>query len=156
MKQSSNDILIYQAEDGSAVTEVRLDADTLWLTQAQIAELFQVKPQNITMHLKKIFQQGELDEEATCKDFLQVQNESGRNVKRNRKFYNLDAVISVGTATPWRRYSLRQLYSVPSDTPVSRLNRATDTAFGGIIFCTVCSLNSFSYLGISSSPFRPT
>ncbi len=94
-KQTS-EILIYQTEDGSAVTEVRLEVDTLWLTQAQIADLFQVKPQNITMHLKKIFQQSELDEEATCKAFLQVQNEGGRNVKRNRKFYNLDAVISVG------------------------------------------------------------
>ncbi len=113
--QPNNEILIYQAEDGSPVTEVRLEAETLWLTQAQIAELFQVKPQNITIHLKNIFQQGELDKEATCKDFLQVQNEGGRSVKRSRKFYNLDIVISVGYrvnsvhATRFRQWASRVL-----------------------------------------------
>jgi len=114
-KQASGEIVIYQAEDGTAVTEVRLEAETLWLTQAQIAELFQVKPQNITMHLKRIFKQGELDEMATCKDFLQVQIEGEREVKRSRKHYNLDAVISVGyrvnsvNATRFRQWANRVL-----------------------------------------------
>ena len=92
----SNSIEIYQTDDGKVQLDIRLEKDSLWLTQAQMAELFQVKPQNITMHLKKIFAEGELQEEATCKDFLQVQTEGGRAVKRKRKFYNLDAVISVG------------------------------------------------------------
>ncbi len=61
-----------------------------------MAELFQVKPQNITMHLKNIFSDNESEEEATCKDLLQVQKEGGREVKRSRKHYNLDAIISVG------------------------------------------------------------
>jgi len=90
------EVLVYQAEDGQVRLDVRLQDETVWLTQAQIAELFQVKPQNITMHLKNIFAEGELDEVATCKGFLQVQTEGGREVERQRKFYNLDAIISVG------------------------------------------------------------
>jgi hypothetical protein len=76
---------------------VRLDADqeTVWLTQAQMAELFDVKPQNITMHLKNIYAKREL-EAGTCKDFLQVPRQGEREVKRKRKHYSLDAVISVG------------------------------------------------------------
>ena len=93
---ANNQIQIFQSADGTVQLEVSLQQDTAWLTQAQIAELFQVKPQNITMHLKKIFADGELIETATCKDFLQVQNEGGRQVRRNLKHYNLDAIISVG------------------------------------------------------------
>lgn len=89
-------IVIY--EDADHAVEVRLDEvqETLWLTQAQMGTLFGVKPQNITMHLKNIYAEGELVEEGTCKDFLQVQSEGGREVKRKRKHYSLDAVISVG------------------------------------------------------------
>ncbi|MCG5524085.1 virulence RhuM family protein [Ectothiorhodospira haloalkaliphila] len=85
-------------EDAGKAVEVRLDTDreTVWLTQAQMAELFDVKPQNITMHLKNVYEDGELVEGATCKDFLQVQQEGGREVQRKRKHYSLDAVISVG------------------------------------------------------------
>ena len=72
------------------------DNETVWLTQAQMAELFQTTPQNITIHISNVYNEGELEEESTCKDFLQVQNEGGRNVNRNKKFYNLDVIISVG------------------------------------------------------------
>ncbi|MDY7024847.1 MAG: virulence protein RhuM/Fic/DOC family protein [Pseudomonadota bacterium] len=89
-------IEIYQLEDGQAQVHVRLSEETVWLTQAQMAELFAVKPQNITQHLKNIYSEQELDEPATCKDFLQVQTEGKRQVERQRKHYNLDAVISVG------------------------------------------------------------
>ena len=65
-------VQIYQSEDGRVELEIRLEQETLWLTQAQIADLFQVKPQNITQHLKNVFDSGELIEAATCKDFLQV------------------------------------------------------------------------------------
>ncbi|WP_150912805.1 virulence RhuM family protein [Marinobacter halotolerans] len=89
-------IVIYENADHAV--EVRLDEaqETLWLTQAQMGTLFGVKPQNITMHLKNIYAEGELVEEGTCKDFLQVQSEGGREVRRKRKHYSLDAVISVG------------------------------------------------------------
>ena len=88
--------LVYQADDGTLKIDVRLEDETVWLTQQLMAELFQVKPQNITMHLKNIYAEGELTEKATCKEFLQVQIEGGRQVERQRKFYNLDAIISVG------------------------------------------------------------
>lgn len=93
---SEQQIQLYTSLDGQVQLQVTQDAETLWLTQAQIAELFQVKPQNITMHLKNVFSEAELDEAATCKESLQVQTEGGRDVKRKRKLYNLDAIISVG------------------------------------------------------------
>jgi hypothetical protein len=111
-----SEILIYQAEDGKIRIEVRLQDETVWLTQADLAGLFGVKPQNITMHLKNIFAEGELAEKATCKEFLQVQMEGGRQVERKRKFYNLDAIISVGyrikshdVATRFRQWATQRL-----------------------------------------------
>lgn len=70
---NNSELLIYQDTDGRVKIDVRLEDETVWLTQAHMAELFQVKPQNITMHLKNIYAEGELQEKATCKDFLQVQ-----------------------------------------------------------------------------------
>ena len=115
MSNIDKPIQIYQSADGQVELEIRLEQETLWLTQAQIGELFQVKSQNITMHLKNVFSDGELHESATCKDFLQVQVEGGREVRRKRKFYNLDAIISVGyrvnstRATQFRIWATRTL-----------------------------------------------
>lgn len=92
----NSEILIYQNTDGRIKIDVMLDQETVWLTQKLMAQLFQVKPQNITMHLKNIYLEGELNQDATCKEFLQVQPEGGRKVERKQKFYNLDAIISVG------------------------------------------------------------
>ncbi len=92
----NSEILIYQSPTGNIKIDVRLENETVWLTQKLMADLFQVKPQNITMHLKNIYEEGELDEKATCKDYLQVQKEGNREVSRKQKFYNLDAIISVG------------------------------------------------------------
>ena len=93
----NDQITIYQTSDGQTHIDVRFQDETVWLSQAQMAVLFQVNPQNITMHLKNIFSEQELNESATCKNFLQVQQEGGRDVKRQRKHYSLDAVISVGS-----------------------------------------------------------
>ena len=93
---SNSQIIIYQTESGETKIDVRLDGETVWLTQKLMAELFQTTSQNITIHLKNIFEEGELLEYSTCKDFLQVQKEGSRMVERNQKFYNLDAIISVG------------------------------------------------------------
>lgn len=90
-------------ESGDQPVQVRLEGKSIWLTQAQVAELFSVTPQNVTMHLKNIFEEQELAEETTCKDFLQVQTEGDREVKRKRKLYNLDAIISVGYRVNTRR-----------------------------------------------------
>ena len=91
-----NKIIIYQSEDGQTQIDVRLENDTVWLTQAQMAELFQKTPQNITMHIRNAYNDGELDKESTCKEFLQVQTEGTRQVARIQKFYDLDVIISVG------------------------------------------------------------
>jgi hypothetical protein len=82
-----SEIILYRTEDGKTRLEVRLEHESIWLTQAAMAELFQTTPQNITLHLKEIYNTGELSPEATCKENLQVQNEGGRQVERARKFY---------------------------------------------------------------------
>ena len=73
-----SEIILYQTEDGRTRIQCRLEDETLWLTQAQMAELFETSPQNVTLHLKSIFAEGELVESATCKDYLQVRLEGGR------------------------------------------------------------------------------
>ena len=112
---NSSEIIIYQSPNGNIKIDVRLEEENVWLTQKLMAELFQVKPQNITMHLKNIYEEGELDEKATCKDYLQVQTEGNREVNRKQKFYNLDAIISVGyriksqVATQFRIWATKRL-----------------------------------------------
>ena len=73
-----NKIIIYQTEDGQTQIDVRLENDTVWLTQAQMAELFEKTPQNITMHIGNAYKEGELERESTCKEYLQVQQEGKR------------------------------------------------------------------------------
>jgi hypothetical protein len=94
--QPRSSLILYQTEDGRTRIQCRFDGDTLWLTQAQIAELFQTTPQNVTLHLKAIFAEGELSEAATCKDYLQVRPEGGREVTRKLRHYRLEAILAVG------------------------------------------------------------
>lgn len=89
-------ILIYQNEKGDTKIDVFFTEDTIWMTQRTMAELYQTSPQNITTHIKNIYKDGELELEATCKDYLQVQFEGEREVKRERKFYSLDMILAVG------------------------------------------------------------
>ncbi|MFC7336129.1 virulence RhuM family protein [Haloferula chungangensis] len=91
-----SELILYQTEDGRTRIQCRLENETLWLTQAQIAELFQTTPQNVTQHLKAIFAEGELTEEATCKDYLQVRLEGDREVSRKLRHYRLEAILAVG------------------------------------------------------------
>lgn len=98
-----SEVLFYQAEDGQTRIEVRLDGETAWLSQRQMAEMFQTTPQNITLHIGEIYQDGELDERATCKQFLQVQMEGAREVSRRVNFYNLDVILAVGYKVRSRR-----------------------------------------------------
>ena len=114
-KPPRSEIILYKTEDGHTRIQVRLANETVWLTQADMAELFQTTPQNITLHLKNIYQERELTEEVTCKDFLQVQTEGSRQIQRSRRFYNLDAIISVGyrikshVATRFRQWATQRL-----------------------------------------------
>lgn len=93
---SHGELLLYPTEDGAARFYLRAENGSVWLTQAELAELFQTTPQNVTLHLKAIFAEGELSEAATCKDYLQVRSESGRQVRRQLRHYNLDAILAVG------------------------------------------------------------
>lgn len=92
----TGEVLIYQTPDGGSSVEVRMDQDTVWLTQRQLGELFGTTPENILMHLRNIYKNKELEESPTSKGFLVVRQEGSRQVKRELKHYNLDAIISVG------------------------------------------------------------
>ena len=89
------EIILYQPNETIRL-EVRLEEESVWLTQAQMAELFQTTPQNITIHIRSIYKEGELEYSSTCKEHLQVRKEGNRTVQRKQKFYNLDVIISVG------------------------------------------------------------
>ena len=91
-----NEIIIYQTQDGKTKIDVKIEDETVWLNQAQMVELFETTKQNISLHIKNIYEEGELDEISTVKDFLTVQNEGTRKVSREVSFYSLDAIIAVG------------------------------------------------------------
>ncbi|MFA4830663.1 MAG: virulence RhuM family protein [Patescibacteria group bacterium] len=95
-KIPDNQIAFYQSPDGSVNIEVLFAEENIWLTQKKMAELFDTTPQNITQHLKNIYSDGEVDQETTCKDFLQVQKEGVREVERNTTLYSLEAIIAIG------------------------------------------------------------
>ena len=80
---NNSEILLYQTEDGQTKIDVRLEDETVWLSQVQMAELFQTTKQNISLHIKNVFEEGELQENATVKDYLTVQTEGKREVQRN-------------------------------------------------------------------------
>ena len=94
--ENTGRILIYQNEKGDTKIDVYFEEDTIWMTQRSMAELYQVTPQNITTHIKHIYEDGELDQRATCKSYLQVQMEGNRQICRDTKFYNLDMILGVG------------------------------------------------------------
>ena len=91
-----NKIVIYQTEDGQTQIDVRLENDTVWLTQAQMVDLFKSSRTNILEHIQHIYEDDELDEISTCRKFRQVQKEGNRMVHRTKTMYNLDMIISVG------------------------------------------------------------
>ncbi|MDP2843424.1 MAG: RhuM family protein, partial [Acetobacterium sp.] len=93
---NQSEILLYQTDDGQTKIEVTMDGDTVWLSQAQMADLFQTTKQNISLHVNNCFKEGELERSSTVKDYLTVQNEGIREVKRKTMHYNLDIIISVG------------------------------------------------------------
>ena len=90
-----NEIILYQPDE-TVKLEVRMEDETVWLTQHQMADLFETSPQNITIHIRNLYNEGELDMNPTCKESLQVRMEGNRKIKRVQKYYNLDVIISVG------------------------------------------------------------
>ncbi len=107
--------LVYQAENGAIKIDVRFEDETVWLTQQLMAQLFQTTQQNISLHLQNIYEEGELEPEATHKESLSVRSEGRREVSRNLEYYNLDAIISVGyrvksrVATQFRIWATQRL-----------------------------------------------
>lgn len=93
--EAENEIILYQP-DSTVKLEVKVENETVWLSQQQMAELFQATKQNISLHIRNIYKEGELDEESTVKEYLTVQNEGKRKVQRSISYYNLDVIISVG------------------------------------------------------------
>lgn len=93
---NNGEIILYQPDDKSTRLSVRIEDETVWLTQSQMVELFNSSKQNISLHINNIFKEGELLSEATVKEYLTVQSEGRRNVRRTKTFYNLDVIISVG------------------------------------------------------------
>ena len=115
MTENNTQIIIYQTEGGDTKLEVRLENETVWLSQKLMAALFQTTVANINIHLKNIFEEGELIESATIKDFLIVRLEGKREVNRTIEYYNLDAIISVGyrikskVATRFRQWATQHI-----------------------------------------------
>ncbi len=115
MNNENGDIVIYQTDDGLTKIDVKIQNETVWLSQQQMAELFNTTKQNISLHIKNIFDDKELEESSTVKDFLTVQNEGNRKVERTVKYYNLDMIISLGyrvkskIATNFRKWATERL-----------------------------------------------
>ena len=96
MENVNDKIIIYQSDDGNTQIDVRFENETVWLTQAQMVELFQTTKQNVSLHVNNVYKECELEEKSTVKEYLTVQNEGKRSVRRMVKYYNLDVIISVG------------------------------------------------------------
>ena len=109
------EILIYQTDNGQTNIEVKIEDDTVWLTQQQMSELFQTSRTNVVEHIKHIYEEGELDEISTCRNFRQVRKEGNREVTRQIPHYNLDMIISLGyriksvIATRFRQWATKRL-----------------------------------------------
>jgi len=93
---SDGELILYRSDDGTTEVQLRAGGGTVWLSQAEIAELFLTTPQNVTQHIRAIYEEGEAAEAATCKELLQVRLEGSRDVKRAIKLYNLDIILGVG------------------------------------------------------------
>ena len=96
LHRTKGEIIIYQSEEGQPKIDVRLENENVWLTQAQLVELYQSSKSNISEHIKHIFEEGELNEDSTVRKFRTVRIEGKRSVERELEFYNLDMIISLG------------------------------------------------------------
>ncbi|MCW7761363.1 virulence RhuM family protein [Photorhabdus luminescens] len=92
----AGEFIMFASDDGEVRVECRFEQETLWLPQATIANLYRVTPQAITQHIKAIYEEGELEQNATCKSYLQVQQEGNRQVSRNMLHYSLPVILAVG------------------------------------------------------------
>ncbi len=114
-KNDTGDILLYETEDGIIKLDVKLENETVWLSQAQMSMLFNTDRSNITKHIANVYEEKELEKNSTCENFAQVQIEGNRKVSRNIEYYNLDVIISVGyrvkslRGTQFRKWATERL-----------------------------------------------
>ena len=94
--KSKGEIILYKSPEGDTQIDVKLEGETVWLNQAQMVQLFQTTKQNVSLHLKNIYKEGELDKNSTVKEYLTIQKEGKRVITREIEYYNLDVIISVG------------------------------------------------------------
>ena len=116
---NESQFVFFQADDGALRVNVRLEDETVWLTQAAMAELFDCTSDNVSLHLKGIYETGELQKEATVEDFSVVRQEGSREVSRLIKYYNLDAIIAVGYRVNSKRATQFRIWA----TSVLKKNR---------------------------------
>ena len=113
--EEKNNIIIYQLEDGKTKIDVKLEDETVWLSQQQMAKLFSTSRTNIIEHINNIYTEEELDKDSTCQNFRQVRKEGNRTVNREIPYYNLDMIISLGyrikskVATNFRKWATERL-----------------------------------------------
>ena len=106
-----SDLILYTSEDGKSQIQLRADGHTVWLTQREMSELFSVSQDNVGLHLKNIYEDGEISREATTEESWVVQKEGAREVTRKVEFYNLDAIISVGYRVNSRNAPLFRIWA---------------------------------------------
>jgi hypothetical protein len=129
-----NNLVIFQNNSGAIELPVDSNVDTIWATQKQMADIFGVSPQNITIHLKSIYKDGEIEKSSTCKESLQVQTEGGREVSRKIMLYNLDVIIAVGykvgskKGTEFRKWATKILRQYATEGFVIDKNRINITS----------------------------
>jgi len=129
-----NEIILYSPNERTEHIEVRIDEETVWLSQQQMATLFNQSKQNISLHINNCFKEGELEKPATVKESLTVQKEGNRSIKRNIEYFNLDVIISVGyrvkskQGTQFRIWATRVLkdYLLKGYSINNRMNRIED------------------------------
>ena len=115
MEENKSEIVIFKTSDDKVSVDVRFEGDTVWLSQRQMAELYQTSRTNVVEHINHIYEEEELDADSTCRNFRQVQKEGNRNVSREIPFYNLDMIISLGyrvkskIATQFRQWATKRL-----------------------------------------------
>jgi hypothetical protein len=151
--ERKGEILIYQSPGGTTKVDVRLEDETVWLNQYQLAELFQTDRSSITRHIKNIFETGELHEDATCAIFAQVQKEGNRSIKRNVQYYNLDVIISVGyrvqshVATHFRIWATQRLREYINEGFVIRDIRSTQKKAEELLLCSCVRILRVPWFG---------
>ncbi|WP_416056377.1 RhuM family protein [Stenotrophomonas maltophilia] len=121
MNSPLGELILYRTDDGRTEVHLRAAEGTVWMTQGEMAELFDTTPQNITQHVRAVYDEGEIDESTTCKDYLQVRREGGRDVRRNVKTYRLELILAVGfrvrsprSLTHWQGERIRKSDAVVS------------------------------------------